>query len=129
MRNKYVSLTCAILIGAATLVSAERLTKSVTFKSSVGVSPKGRTVVMFENFGCRLLPKQNVQFTWSARAAAKVGELSIYSLSGVLVKRVSVDAHVGKMIWSASKSGVSNGVYIATMEIGSYKHDIKFNVL
>jgi hypothetical protein len=68
------------------------------------------------------IQKGMVTFVWYVNASQPKGVVSVYSISGALVKRISLAKTSGSMQCDLSKVG--SGVYIATMTFGAFRQNL-----
>jgi hypothetical protein len=79
-------------------------------------------------FSCKKLAngRQGMVFTWSILDnSAKTGNLSIYSISGKLIKSYEVTSRQKSIIWSMPQSKIASGVYFAELNYGSFRKNAK----
>lgn len=69
--------------------------------------------------------REIISFSWALPVKAENGKISIYSLSGALVKSFPVTAQKGVVNWEASQGKVASGIYLASLSYGPYKRNIK----
>lgn len=132
MIKRHAKTVCAILTALVLPGMAERLvgdSAPFSFPGGVGAVRDSQAAESFSMLEGRLVTEGTVRFTWSMTAKASSGAISIYSLSGRLVDILEIDPGRGTADWDAKAGGVSNGVYLATMEVGLHKQEIKFSIL
>ncbi len=70
-----------------------------------------------------------VTFLYSLPASARAAQLSVYSLSGVLLDRFSLTPAASAVQWNVSKRSVGSGVYLAVMRCGALENKIQLSIV
>jgi hypothetical protein len=69
--------------------------------------------------------RQVISLSWALPTKAENGKISIFTLSGALVKSFPVTAQKGMVNWDASHGTVASGIYLASLSYGPYKSNLK----
>ncbi|HMD69108.1 MAG TPA: T9SS type A sorting domain-containing protein [Chitinivibrionales bacterium] len=121
----FVGIICC----AAGLTSAqvvEKLSVSFSFPTTLtsvhgnGTDPKA---VSFFRMAGHSVQKGKVTLEWSCAGSATEGTISIFSVSGALVKKVVLSARNGTTQVDLGKAAA--GVYFAAISYGSYRQNLK----
>ena len=126
-----IRLLCLQIILITSLISSETVSgtsNSFSFPGGIGISNKDVSFTLYKRLTGRMR-NGNIYFTWSMKTDVKIGNISIYSLSGKLIKTVKIVPGQGFVKWEAKKSGISNGIYFANMKVGAFKQVIRFSIL
>jgi hypothetical protein len=125
-KSKILVLFLALGIFAAP-ENISKQSAAFSFPTGIGViTPK--TYLMGEKaFSCRksFSGKQVISLSWALPTKAENGKISIFTLSGALVKSFPVTAQKGMVNWDASHGIVASGIYLATLTYGPYKSNLK----
>lgn len=114
---------------AAGLTNAQVVEKlSATFAfptvltSAHGVAANQKAVSFFRMAG-HSVQQGKITLEWNIAGAATEGTISIYSISGALVKKVALSARNGTTHVDLEKAAA--GVYFASISFGSYRQNLK----
>jgi hypothetical protein len=70
--------------------------------------------------------KGAISFSWSLPAVkADMGKISLFTVSGKLIKAFDVKSQEGRISWSMPNARMASGVYFAVLTYGSFKKNIK----
>jgi hypothetical protein len=70
--------------------------------------------------------KGAISFSWSLPAIkADMGKISVFTVSGKLIKVFDVKSQEGRISWSMPNARMASGVYFATLTYGTFKKNIK----
>jgi hypothetical protein len=70
--------------------------------------------------------KESMSFSWSlSKEKADLGTLSIFTLSGKMVKSFDVTSPEGSRTWSMPRSRMASGVYFAKLSYGKFNKSLK----
>jgi hypothetical protein len=129
MRSIKVAGFMGIICFAAGLINAqvvEKLSASFTFPTTLtsarGVVTDQKAVSFFRMAG-RSVQKGKITLEWNIAGSAAEGTISIFSVSGALVKKVALSARHGTM--QADLGRAAAGVYFAAISFGSYRQNLK----
>jgi hypothetical protein len=99
-----------------------------TFPAEVGVKIPGSTpqAAPFFRYSGTASRAGMLTFSWSfpAQPRNQRGAIIIYSLLGRVIKTFPVASNGGSVTWDISRLGVK-GVYIARIQCGSARHNLK----
>jgi hypothetical protein len=119
----------AIICFTAGLLNAqtvEKLSASFTFPTTLtsarGVVADQKAVSFFRMAG-RSFQKGKITLEWNVGGSAAAGTISIFSVSGALVKKVALSTRYGTKQVDLGK--VAAGVYFASISFGSYRQNLK----
>jgi hypothetical protein len=121
-----------IILCAAGLTNAqvvEKLSASFTFPTTLtsvrgnGTDPKA---VSFFRMAGRSFQKGKITLEWSVAGSATEGTISIFSVSGALLKKVAISARTGATQVDLGKAMA--GVYFASISYGAYRQNLKLAV-
>jgi hypothetical protein len=113
----------AVFINAQTV---EKLSASFAFPttltSAYGVVTSQKAVSFFRVAG-HSVQKGKITLEWNIAGSATRGTISIFSVSGALVKKVALSTSHGTT--QADLGKVAAGVYFASISFGSYRQNLK----
>jgi hypothetical protein len=70
--------------------------------------------------------KESMSFSWSLpKVKADMGKLSIFTLSGKIVKSFDVTSSEGSRTWSLPQGKIASGVYFARLTYGKFNKSLK----
>jgi hypothetical protein len=126
--NRFAKAGLVLLFASGLLFAqvVQKLSASFTFPTTL-TYVKGRLVSpaqasFFRTAGITSR-KGIVTLEWSAPAASEQGRISVYSVSGVLVKNLVLTKNQGSLQCDLSRS--ATGIYLATLSYGSYRQNLK----
>ena len=125
-------VSCIILVIMTSLSISETVvgvSAPFSFPAGIGIITQDGSFKHFVSLTSRMLKNGTILFTWSMNTKAEKGEISIYTLSGRLIKTFNVVSKDGHMKWDAKGNGLSNGIYFAVLQVGQVKQKIKFTIL
>lgn len=118
-----------IICFAAGLTNAqlvEKLSASFTFPTTLtsahGVVTDQNAVSFFRVAG-HSFPKGKIALEWCCAGSATEGTISIFSVSGALVKKVALSTRHGATQVDLQRAAA--GVYFASISFGSYRQNLK----
>jgi hypothetical protein len=118
-----------IICFAAGLLNAqtvEKLSASFAFPTTLtsarGVVTDQKAVSFFRMAG-RSAQKGKISLEWYYAGAATAGTISIFSVSGALVKKVALSARHGTTQVDIGRA--ASGIYFASISFGSYRQNLK----
>jgi hypothetical protein len=128
-----MSIQKAAIVGCVLLFASTALFAQVVEKSSASFSfPTTVTSVM----GKQVAPAQATFFRtagnsrkgvftleWSVPTSALQGRISVYSVSGVLIKNLVLTKNQGSLQCDLSRS--ATGIYLTTISYGTYRQNLK----
>jgi hypothetical protein len=104
----------------------EKLSASFTFPTTLtsahGLSTDQNAVSFFRTAG-HSFQKGKIILEWCCAGSATEGTISIFSVSGALVKKVALSARQGTAQVDLQKAAA--GVYFASISFGSYRQYLK----
>src|SRR4030042_3894667 len=115
-------IACGVILLLCSFTISEMVVGSSAlfyFPGDIGTKDQIVSLNSFVRLQSRLMKNGIVLFTWSMHSTAKTGALSIYSLSGRRIKSISLVSSNSFLKLDAKKEGLSNGIYFATLEVGS----------
>jgi hypothetical protein len=121
----FLGIICctAGLINAQTV---EKLSASFAFPTTLtsahGVATDQKAVSFFRMAG-HSLQKGKITLEWNIAGSATAGTISIFSVSGALVKKVALSARHGTTQVDLGRAAA--GVYFASISFGSYRQNLK----
>jgi Ca2+/H+ antiporter len=128
MVTQKITALCCILCFATSMLLAqtvEKLSASFTFPSTLtslsGKSINPNAVSFFR--ATRSAQKGKIALQWNVGSSAVSGTISIYSVSGILVKRAVVTANRGT--WQCDLVKAASGIYLVSISYGQYKQNLK----
>lgn len=125
---------CKILVlflALGVFAAPETITKSsasFSFKQGVGVLfPMGYSANGNSFYYKKIaVGKPGMAFSWVLPKEKDVpGKLSIFSLSGRLVKSFDLSKAKGSINWTMQNSKISGGIYFAKLSYGSFNKSLK----
>jgi hypothetical protein len=128
MVTRKIALLSCILCCATSLLLAqtvEKLSASFTFPltlTTFGGKATSPMPVSFFHVASKV-QKGKMMFQWTVSSSAPSGTISIYSLSGALVKKVTLTSNHGTMLCDLQKA--APGIYLASISYGSYHQNLK----
>jgi hypothetical protein len=75
-----------------------------------------------------LTGKSAVSLSWSLPIKAEKGAISLFSISGALVKKIAITGHAGSVEVDCTRYGIARGIYFATISYGGFQKTINFIV-
>jgi hypothetical protein len=125
--NKAVFAGCMLLFAWSALFAqvVEKNSASFTFPLTTSVVP-GKTTAVQQSFfrmAGRSLSKGIVTLEWGTVQGATKGFISIYAVSGALVRKIPLTKHQGTAQCDLSRAGA--GVYLVTITYGTYRQNLK----
>jgi hypothetical protein len=121
----FLAIIC-FTAGMLNAQTVEKLSASFTFPTTL-TSARGaaadQNAVSFFRMARRSAQKGKIVLEWNIAGSAAAGTVSIFSVSGALVKKVAVSARRGTM--QADLGRVAAGVYFASISFGSYRQNLK----
>jgi hypothetical protein len=126
-KSKILVLFLAICVFAAT----ETIQKSSTqfkFVPGVGVLQSKTYSTNGMYFSCKKLVngKGNISFSWSLpNAKADMGKISLYTVSGKLIRAFDVKSQEGRISWSMPNARMASGIYFAVLSYGTFTKNLK----
>ena len=119
-------LVLLIASGALFAQTVEKFSASFTFPltitSAVGKQVQPSQVSFFRSAGV-VLHRGVFLLDWSVPPAAGQGKISVYSVSGHLVKSFVITKNIGSVQCDMSRSAA--GIYLVTLSYGLYKQNLK----
>ncbi len=79
-------------------------------------------------FSCQRLPsgKQGMVFAWSISGnSTRTGNLSLYSISGRLIKSFDLNSRQESVTWTMPQAKLASGVYFAVLKFGTTVRNAK----
>jgi hypothetical protein len=129
MVTKKIASLCCILCFATSVLLAqtvEKLSASFTFPLTLTAAP-GKVVapaaMSFFRIGSKA-QKGKIMIQWTVSSPVTQGTISIYSLTGALVKKVSLSSNHGTTYCDLQKA--APGIYLATISYGTFRQNQKF---
>jgi hypothetical protein len=125
---------CKILVlflALGILAAPEQLSKSsdqFVFQQGIGVRYFAIAAVNGLSFAYKkvISGKEGLVFSWTLpKSKADIGKLSIYSVSGKLIKSFNLTTPEGSISWNMPKGKMSSGVYLARLSYGSFNRSLK----
>jgi hypothetical protein len=125
--RKIACCACILCISTGVLFAqvVEKLSASFSFPtttSAYGVKTAASPASFFRTGG-RFTHKGIVNLEWSVPRGAAQGFISVYSVSGALVKKALLTKNQGSMQCDLSRAGA--GVYLVTISYGTYRQNLK----
>lgn len=114
--------TSIILFAQTVEEYSESFSFPLTVTSAFGAKGNSLAASFFRSVG-GISKKGVVTLEWSVNTEAEKGFVSIYSLSGALVGKTALSKTKGVVTFDLSKR--SSGVYIASIEFGAYRNNLK----
>jgi len=103
--------------------------QSVPFSfMQVGVTNPYHQMMMNSTFSYKKLSsgKEGILFSWSLPGnSAQIGKLSVYSISGKVLKTFSLTSRDNSKVWSMPQGKLASGVYFAVLSYGTWKKNTK----
>lgn len=128
MRSTII-LASIVVILAAGLISAQTVEKystsfsfPLTLTSAYGVKSSASPASFFRMAG-RSVQKGKITLEWNIAGSGTAGAISIFSVSGALVKKVSLSTRHGATQVDLGRAAA--GIYIASISYGSYRQNLK----
>lgn len=129
MVTRKIALLSCILCCATSLLLAqtvEKLSASFTFPLTLTAAP-GKVVtpaaLSFFHIGSKV-QKGKIMLQWTVSSSVQQGSISIYSLTGALVKKVALSSSHGTTYCDLQKA--APGIYLATISYGTFRQNQKF---
>jgi hypothetical protein len=129
MRSIKVAGFLAVICLTAGLINAqtvEKLSASFTFPTTLtsahGVVTDQKAVSFFRMAG-HSFQKGKLTLEWNIAGSAAAGSISIFSVSGALVKKVALSTRYGTT--QVDLGRIAAGVYFASISYGSYRQNLK----
>jgi hypothetical protein len=126
--HKFAKAGLVLLFASGLLFAqvVEKLSASFTFPTTL-TSVTGRQAsamqpTFFRTAG-NISRKGIVMLQWSVPTSATQGRISVYSVSGLLVKNLVLTKNEGSVQCDLSHSAA--GIYLATISYGSYRQNLK----
>jgi hypothetical protein len=70
--------------------------------------------------------KQSMSFSWSLpKTIGDAGKLSLFTLSGKMIKSYDVTSPQGSHTWSMAQGKIGSGVYFARLTYGKFNKSLK----
>ncbi len=126
--NRFAKAGLVLLFASGLLFAqvVEKLSASFTFPTTL-TYVKGKQVApaqtSFFRAAGRVSNKGIVTLEWSVPATSEQGRISVYSISGVLVKNLVLTRNQGSLQCDLSRT--ATGIYLATLSFGSYVQNLK----
>jgi len=121
-----VGLILLLASGALFAQTVEKFSASFTFPltvtSAVGKQMQPSPVSFFRAAGV-VLHRGIFLLDWSVPPAAGQGRISVYSVSGHLVKNFVITKNIGSQTCDLSRS--ATGIYLVSISYGLYKQNLK----
>jgi hypothetical protein len=129
MSIQKVAIVGCVLLFASTALFAqvvEKSSASFTFPTNL-TSAMGKQVApgqatFFRTTG-NISRKGVFTVEWSVPTSASQGRISVYSISGVLIKNLVLTKNQGSLQCDLSRS--ATGIYLATISYGTYRQNLK----
>lgn len=129
MVTQKISVLCCILCLSASVLLAqtvEKLSASFTFPLTLTAAPgkvAAPAAMSFFRIGSKA-QKGKIMLQWTVSGSVQQGSISIYSLTGALVKKVALTSNHGTMYCDLHKA--APGIYLATISYGTFRQNQKF---
>ena len=94
----------------------------------VGVTNPYSLMTTNSSFSCKKIAsgKEGILFSWSLPGnTAKSGNLSVFSISGKLLKTFNLTSRDNSKIWNIPHDKLAGGVYFAVLTYGMWKKNTK----
>ncbi|HUI93982.1 MAG TPA: T9SS type A sorting domain-containing protein [Chitinivibrionales bacterium] len=129
MVTQKISVLCCILCLTTSVLLAqtvEKFSASFTFPLTLTAVP-GKVVapaaMSFFHVGPKA-QKGKILLQWTVSGSVPSGSICIYSLSGALVKKVTLTSNHGTIYCDLQKA--SPGIYLASISYGTFQQNQKF---
>jgi hypothetical protein len=128
MVGRKIAFLACILCGAAGVLLAQTVEKSstsFTFPTTMTSRSEGAISTRIASYFKQVPSIARGKFTleWNISTSARSGSISLYSVSGKLVKKIALNSTAGVMECDLGKSAA--GVYCASISYGSYRQNLK----
>lgn len=126
--RKIFLLSCILCCSTSLLLAqtVEKLSASFTFPltlTTAGGKAIAPVPVSFFHVASKA-QKGKIMLQWTVSSPAVSGAISIYSLSGALVKKVALKSNYGTMQCDLQKA--APGIYLASISYGTFRQNLKF---
>ncbi len=119
-----------LLMAVCAVAGVEDISKSsAPFSFTVAGVVQG--ITYFGNstsFLCKKITngKEAFAFSWSLpKIKDATGKLSIYGVSGKLIKSFGLSSNQGSFIWNVGRGHMADGVYFASLSYGQYNKSLR----
>jgi hypothetical protein len=118
-----------LVIASFWFLSAETVVKNSSPFNFPVVTGIKSNLFLYEDFTFSYRPvltgKKAVEIAWSVPVTEKNGTLSIFNVSGALVRRFAVTSRSGIVRWECDDQTVANGVYFVKLSYGTVFRNLK----
>jgi hypothetical protein len=128
MRSTFVLVSIVVILTAG-LINAQTVEKystsfsfPLTLTSANGVTTAASPLSFFRMAG-HSIQKGKITLEWNIAGSTNAGTISIFSISGALVKKMVLSTRYGTT--QADLGRVAAGVYFASISFGSYRQNLK----
>jgi hypothetical protein len=121
----FMGVVCFVA-GLTAAQVVEKLSASFSFPTALtsarGVVTDQKALSFFRMAG-RSFQKGKITLEWNIAGSATAGTISVFSVSGALVKKVAISTRCGATQVDLGKAAA--GVYFASVSCGSYRQNLK----